>query len=213
VSDKGDDFAEQRAAMVEIQLKARGLGDERVLEAMGKVERHLFVPPELKSYAYNDEPLPIGEGQTISQPYIVAYMTEALALKGEEKVLEIGTGSGYQTAILAEIAREVFTIEIIPALALSAEQRLLGLGYRNIHFKVGDGTSGWEEHAPYDAVMVTAAPPSVPKKLEDQLKVSGRMVIPVGVGFQELLLITRRKKDFQKKKLLPVRFVPLVSAH
>ncbi len=199
--------------MVEIQLKARGLGDERVLEAMGKVERHLFVPPELKSYAYNDEPLPIGEGQTISQPYIVAYMTEALALKGEEKVLEIGTGSGYQTAILAEIAREVFTIEIIPALALSAEQRLLGLGYRNIHFKVGDGTSGWEEHAPYDAVMVTAAPPSVPKKLEDQLKVSGRMVIPVGVGFQELLLITRRKKDFQKKKLLPVRFVPLVSAH
>ena len=199
--------------MVEVQIRSRGLSDEKVLEAMRRVERHLFVPSELRLYAYGDEPLPIGEGQTISQPYIVAYMTEALGLKGGERVLEVGTGSGYQTAILAEIAGEIYTVEIVAALSESARQRLQNLGYGNIRFKVGDGTFGWEEYAPYDAIIVTAAPPSVPKKLQEQLRVRGRMVIPVGAGFQELVLITREKKDFRKKKLLPVRFVPLVSIH
>jgi protein-L-isoaspartate(D-aspartate) O-methyltransferase len=199
--------------MVEVQIKARGLRDEKVLKAMKKVERHLFVPEELRPYAYGDEPLPIGEGQTISQPYIVAYMTEALELKGGERVLEVGTGTGYQTAILAEIAGEIYTIEIVGILSAGAQQRLQGLGYRNIRFKVGDGTFGWEEYSPYDAIIVTAAPPSVPRKLQEQLGVSGRMVIPVGAGFQELVLITREKRDFRRKKLLPVRFVPLISTH
>lgn len=211
--DDDNEFTGHRENMVEVQIKARGLRDEKVLEAMRRVERHLFVPLELRPYAYGDEPLPIGEGQTISQPYIVAYMTEALELKGGERVLEVGTGTGYQTAILAEIAGEIYTVEIVAALSASAQQRLQGLGYRNIRFKVGDGTFGWEEYAPYDAIIVTAAPPSVPRKLQGQLRVSGRMVIPVGAGFQELVLITREKKDFRKKKLLPVRFVPLVSTH
>lgn len=211
--DDDNEFSRQRDNMVEVQIRSRGLGDEKILEAMRRVKRHLFVPFELRPYAYGDEPLPIGEGQTISQPYIVAYMTEALKLKGGERVLEVGTGTGYQTAILAEIAGEIYTVEIIAALSESAQQRLHGLGYRNIRFKVGDGTFGWEEYAPYDAIIVTAAPPSVPRKLQEQLRVSGRMVIPVGAGFQELVLITREKKDFRKKKLLPVRFVPLVSSH
>jgi len=213
VPDEDNEFSEPRKNMVEVQIRARGLRDEKVLLAMTKVERHLFVPMELRPYAYGDEPLPIGEGQTISQPYIVAYMTEALELKGGERILEVGTGTGYQTAILAEIAGEIYTVEILAALSASAQQRLQELGYRNIHFKVGDGTFGWEEYAPYDAIIVTAAPPSVPKKLQEQLRVSGRMVTPVGAGFQELILITREKKDFRKKKLLPVRFVPLVSTH
>jgi protein-L-isoaspartate(D-aspartate) O-methyltransferase len=213
VPDDDNEFSRQRDNMVEVQIRSRGLGDEKILEAMRRVKRHLFVPFELRPYAYGDEPLPIGEGQTISQPYIVAYMTEALKLKGGERVLEVGTGTGYQTAILAEIAGEIYTVEIIAALSESAQQRLHGLGYRNIRFKVGDGTFGWEEYAPYDAIIVTAAPPSVPRKLQEQLRVSGRMVIPVGAGFQELVLITREKKDFRKKKLLPVRFVPLVSSH
>jgi len=211
--DDDSEFSGPRENMVEVQIKARGLRDEKVLQAMRKVERHLFVPEELRPYAYGDEPLPIGEGQTISQPYIVAYMTEALEFKGGERVLEVGTGSGYQTAILAEIAGEIYTVEIVAALSSSAQQRLHNLGYRNIRFKIGDGTFGWEEYAPYDAIIVTAAPPSVPKRLQEQLGISGRMVIPVGAGFQELVLITREKKDFRKKKLLPVRFVPLVSTH
>ena len=211
--DEDNEFSEPRKNMVEVQIRARGLRDEKVLLAMTKVERHLFVPMELRPYAYGDEPLPIGEGQTISQPYIVAYMTEALELKGGERILEVGTGTGYQTAILAEIAGEIYTVEILAALSASAQQRLQELGYRNIHFKVGDGTFGWEEYAPYDAIIVTAAPPSVPRKLQEQLRITGRMVIPVGAGFQELVLITREKKDFRKKKLLPVRFVPLVSTH
>jgi len=213
VPDDESEFSGPRENMVEVQIRGRGLEDEKVLRAMRKVGRHLFVPAELRPYAYGDEPLPIGEGQTISQPYIVAYMTEALGLKGGEQVLEVGTGSGYQTAVLAEIAAEIYTVEIVAALSAAAQQRLQDLGYRNIHFKVGDGTFGWEEHAPYDAIIVTAAPPSVPKKLQEQLRISGRMVIPVGAGFQELFLITREKKDFRKKRLLPVRFVPLVSTH
>lgn len=197
--------------MVEAQIKARGVKDEKVLEAMRKVPRHLFVSKAMKPYAYNDEPLPIGEGQTISQPYIVAYMTEMLQLQGDERVLEVGTGSGYQAAILAELVKEVYTVEIIKTLSLRAQEVLNELGYKNIYFKVGDGTFGWKERVPYDAIIVTAAPDKVPEALQKQLNISGRMIIPVGVTFQELVLVTREKKKYKKKKLLPVRFVPLIS--
>jgi len=199
--------------MVQAQLEARGIKDRKVLDAMIKIPRHELVPENMKAYAYQDEPLPIGKGQTISQPYIVAYMTEVLALNGNERVLEIGTGSGYQAAILAEIVKEVFTIEIVSSLSAKAQKVLERLGYKNIYFKVGDGTWGWEENAPYDAILVTAAPAEVPKTLQDQLKFPGRMIIPVGSTFQELVLIMREKKRFKKKKLLPVRFVPLISTH
>ena len=213
MADSEADFVSQRDSMVEAQIRARGVDDERVLSAMRKVPRHLFVPEELKPFAYGDEPLPIGEGQTISQPYIVAYMTQALQLFGTERVLEVGTGSGYQTAVLAEMVREVFTIELLSALSEKARTLLEALGYTNIRLKAGDGTLGWEENAPFDAIMVTAAAPAVPKKLQEQLGLKGRMIIPVGSGFQELFLITRERGNFRKKKLLPVRFVPLVSAH
>ncbi len=208
-----EDFAAERERMVQIQIRARGVQDERVLQAMLKVPRHSFVPPDVRSYAYGDEPLPIGEGQTISQPYIVAYMTEALELRGDERVLEIGTGSGYQTAVLAELAREVYTIEIVSSLSRQAQEMLRQLGYQNVFFRVGDGSLGWREFAPYDAIIVTAAPRSVPKALEEQLKISGKMVIPVGIEYQELILVERKKRGFSRKKLLPVRFVPLVSVH
>ncbi len=199
--------------MVDAQIEARGVKNEKVLAAMRKVPRHLFVPENMKLYAYQDEPLLIGEGQTISQPYIVAYMSEALQLKGHERVLEVGTGSGYQAAILAEIVKEVFSVELLESLSLNAQDVLKKLGYKNIHFKVGDGTLGWKEHAPYDAIIVTAAPPKVPKALQDQLITEGRMVIPVGSAFQELVLVTKEKRKFKKKKLLPVRFVPLITTH
>jgi protein-L-isoaspartate(D-aspartate) O-methyltransferase len=213
MADRQDDFVTQRDNMVEVQIRARGVNDEKVLAAMRKVPRHLFVPEELRTFSYGDEPLPIGEGQTISQPYIVAYMTQALRLSGGEKVLEVGTGSGYQTAVLAEIVRQVFTIELLGVLSERARALLQALGYSNIGSKAGDGTLGWEENAPFDAIMVTAAASAVPKKLQEQLGPKGRMIIPVGVGFQELFIITRERGDFRKKKLLPVRFVPLVSAH
>jgi len=203
----------ERERMVEAQIEARGVKDKRVLAAMRKVPRHMFVPENMKSYAYQDEPLLIGEGQTISQPYIVAYMSESLRLMGDETVLEVGTGSGYQAAILAEVVKEVFTVELVEILSLRAQEILRELGYENIHFKVGDGTLGWKENAPYDAIMVTAAPAKVPKALQEQLKIGGRMVIPVGSAFQELVLITREKRKFRKRKLLPVRFVPLISTH
>jgi protein-L-isoaspartate(D-aspartate) O-methyltransferase len=177
---------------------------------MAKVPRHLFVPEGLRRESYADEPLPIGEGQTISQPYIVAYMTEALGLKGGEKVLEIGTGSGYQTAVLAEIAGTVWTVEIVEALARRARTILDGLGYANVRYRVGDGSAGWPEEAPFDAIMVTAAAARVPGTLEDQLAVGGRMVVPVGTEAQELLLIRRGKTGFKRESLLAVRFVPLV---
>jgi protein-L-isoaspartate(D-aspartate) O-methyltransferase len=199
--------------MVEVQIQARGVKNERVLAAMRKVPRHLFVPLKLQPFAYGDEPLPIGEGQTISQPYIVAYMTAALELQGGEKVLEVGTGSGYQSAVLAEIVPVVFTVELIGGLSEKAQALLQKLGYTNVHFRVGDGTSGWEENAPFEAIVVTAAAEAVPKRLQEQLAPKGRMIIPVGVGFQELILISRERKGFRKKKLLPVRFVPLVSTH
>ena len=199
--------------MVRSQLAARGIKDAKVLEAMNKVPRHMFVPESMLSHAYSDEPLPIGENQTISQPFIVAYMTEVLELQGRERVLEIGTGSGYQTAILAEIAQQVFTVELVEVLSKRAQETLKEMKYTNIHFKIGDGTFGWEERGPFDAIMVTAAPDKVPHSLEEQLKISGRMIIPVGAAIQELVLITRLKKKFKRKKLLPVRFVPLVTTH
>lgn len=199
--------------MVKDQIEARGVRDEKILDAMRKVPRHLFIPWNMRAYAYHDEPLPIGEGQTISQPYIVAYMSEVLRLKGNERILEVGTGSGYQAAVLAEIAKEVFTIEIVKSLSLKAKKVLDKLGYKNIYFKIGDGTLGWEEYTSYDAIIVTAAPAKVPQALREQLRISGRMIIPVGSTFQELVLVTRGKKKFKEKKLLPVRFVPLISTH
>ena len=199
--------------MVKDQIEARGVRDEKILDAMRKVPRHLFVPWNMRAYSYHDEPLPIGEGQTISQPYIVAYMSEVLRLKGNERILEVGTGSGYQVAVLAEIAKEVFTIEIVKSLSLKAKKVLDKLGYKNIYFEIGDGTLGWKEHTSYDAIIVTAAPAKVPQALREQLRISGRMIIPVGSTFQELVLVTRGKKKFKEKKLLPVRFVPLISTH
>ncbi|MBD3415446.1 MAG: protein-L-isoaspartate(D-aspartate) O-methyltransferase [Candidatus Aminicenantes bacterium] len=207
------DLKKKQKQMVEIQLKTRGIRDPKVLEAMNKVQRHEFVPNNLNMNAYDDEPLPIGSGQTISQPYVVAYMTEVLKLKGEERVLEIGTGSGYQAAVLAEIAKQVFTVEVSKELAEKAQRILEKLGYHNIEYKIGDGTLGWEEHAPYDAIMVTAAPGKTPEPLKEQLRSGGRMIIPVGHAFQNLILYEKSDGKIKKKKLLPVRFVPLVSRH
>jgi protein-L-isoaspartate(D-aspartate) O-methyltransferase len=200
--------------MVEEQLERRDIRDPRVLEAMRKVERHLFVPEAHLSNAYGDFPVPIGSDQTLSQPYIVALMTQALRLAGGEKVLEVGTGSGYQTAILAELAGVVYTIEIVAELAEAARGTLLGLGYRNVHFRVGDGRLGWPEEAPYDGILVTAAPESLPFALRDQLSESGRMVLPIGPAWeQELELHQRSNADppgFRVERLGAVRFVPLV---
>jgi protein-L-isoaspartate(D-aspartate) O-methyltransferase len=208
-----DSFKEKRKNMVETQLRIRGINDVRVLEAMENVLRHEFVPENMVPYAYNDEPLSIGEGQTISQPYIVAYMTEILCLEGNEKALEIGTGSGYQSAVLAELTKEVYTVELIKILSERAERVLNKLGYENIHYKIGDGTQGWQEFSPYDVIMVTAAPARVPEALLGQLKEDGRLIIPVGQFSQELVLYEKGKKRIKKKKLIPVRFVPLVSVH
>ncbi len=198
--------------MVDAQIRARGVRDPRVLAAMEKVPRHHFVPQGMISAAYEDEPLPIGSGQTISQPYIVAYMSEALGLLGAEKVLEVGTGSGYQTAVLAELAAEIWTVEIVEELSNEARRRLDALGYANIHYRTGDGTQGWPEESPFDAVIVTAAPESVPKPLLDQLADGGRLVIPVGRDIQELILVERSGKSFRQIRLIGVRFVPLIAA-
>ena len=208
-----NDFSSLREKMVEVQIAGRGIKNAKVLDAMGKVPRHFFVPEELRDSAYADGPLPIGAGQTISQPYIVAYMTEILELSGAERVLEVGTGSGYQTAVLAEIVKDVFTIEVVSTLSQRAQDVLKSLGYVNIQFKIGDGTRGWKDFAPYEAIMVTAAPGSVPKVLQEQLQVGGRMIIPIGVDYQELVLVRREEKTFKETRLLPVRFVPLVSLY
>jgi len=204
-------YTERRERMVESQIQARGVKDNLVLDAVRKVPRHLFVAEGLREVAYTDGPLPIGEGQTISQPYIVALMTELLGLKGGEKVLEIGTGSGYQSAILAEIAKEVYTIEIICPLAEMAEKRLKEMEYKNITVTCADGYQGWTEYAPFDAVIVTAAPDHIPQPLVDQLKIGGKLVIPVGELFQELVVVTRTEKGIEKEKNIPVRFVPMTG--
>ncbi len=210
-----DPFAEKRHKMVETQIKARGVKDEKVLRAMEKVPRHLFVPQEYLDEAYDDHPLPIGYGQTISQPYIVAYMTELLNLKPGDKVLEIGTGSGYQAAILAEITDEVYTVEIIPELARSAEERLRRLGYDKIKVLNADGYYGWEEHAPYDAIIVTCAPDHIPQPLVQQLKDGGRMVIPVGPpgGLQTLWLVEKVGGEVRTYSMMGVLFVPMLGSH
>jgi protein-L-isoaspartate(D-aspartate) O-methyltransferase len=202
---------ERRADMVRSQIAARGVADERVLEAMRKVPRERFVRSEDLGLAFYDGPLSIGCGQTISQPYIVAYMTEMLALREGDRVLEIGTGSGYQTAVLAEIAAEVYTIEIVADLAERAGTLLAELGYSNIHFFAGDGSKGWEEHAPFDAIMVTAAPERVPDRLVEQLADGGRMIVPVGRYEQYLELITRRGGKIDRRGLIGVRFVPMTG--
>ena len=204
-------YAEKRDWMVKTQIEARGVRDKLVLDAMRKVPRHLFVSESLKDQAYSDGPLPIGEGQTISQPYIVALMTELLGLKGGEKILEIGTGSGYQAAILAEIAKEVYTIEIICSLAELSEKRLQEMAYENVTIRCADGYQGWKEYAPFDGVIVTAAPDHIPQPLVDQLKVGGRLVIPVGDVFQELMVITKTETGIKKMNAIPVRFVPMTG--
>lgn len=209
-----DVMAARRARMVEEQLVTRDIRDPRVLAAMGRVERHRFVPPGHLGNAYGDFPVPIGSDQTLSQPYIVALMTEALALEGHERVLDVGTGSGYQTAILAELAREVFTIEVLPELADRARATIAELGYDNVSFRVGDGREGWPEEAPFDGILVAAAPLAVPPKLVDQLADFGRLVLPVGPSSeQELELYTRDPAEpsgLRVERLGPVRFVPLI---
>lgn len=201
----------ERQRMVEEQIERRGITDQRVLEAMRKVKRHLFVPAHLGNVAYEDRPLPIGHGQTISQPYIVAYMTQAGRVEAGDHILEIGTGSGYQAAVLAEIVKEVYTIEILPPLADRARLRLEEMGYKNIKVKCGDGYKGWREYAPFDAIIVTAAPSEIPEELTNQLKIGGRMVVPIGTFYQELYLITRTESGFKKEALLPVAFVPMIQ--
>jgi protein-L-isoaspartate(D-aspartate) O-methyltransferase len=212
--EKVDLYRLARERMVETQIKARGIKDERVLKAMLKVPRHLFVDEALRDQAYGDFPLPIGEGQTISQPYIVALMTEALELKGNERVLEIGTGSGYQTAILAELVLWVYTIERFPTLLERAKKALKELGYKNISFKLDDGTLGWKEASPFDAIIVTAASPDIPPPLVEQLTEGGRIVIPVGDEFSQTLIKgVKRGGKLHTKALEPVRFVKLVGAY
>jgi protein-L-isoaspartate(D-aspartate) O-methyltransferase len=204
-------FDRARTHMVDEQLAARDIKDPRVLAAMKRVPRHEFVPEPLRGVAYEDSPLPIGHDQTISQPYIVAYMTEALELEPTHKVLEIGSGSGYQAAILGELAREVYTIEIVAPLAARARDTLARLGYANVHVRSGNGYLGWPEQAPFDRVMVTAAPDAIPPALVEQLKIGGLMAIPVGVGDQELHILRRTDQGMQTLRTLPVRFVPMTG--
>lgn len=199
--------------MVKDQIESRGVKDKRVIEIMKKIPRHVFVSEEYLYLAYEDQPLPIGEEQTISQPYIVAYMTEKLELTGDENVLEVGTGSGYQTAILAEMAKKVYTIEIIESLSLKAQKILESLGYKNIFFKIGDGTMGWPECSPFKRILVTAAPSRIPEALIDQLEENGIMIIPVGAYLQNLVMVRKKGKSYTEETLLPVRFVPLISVH
>ena len=207
------DFARLRDQMVKRQIVARGVKNPGVIKAMEKVKRHLFVPERYRAYSYDDRPLPIGEGQTISQPYIVAFMTEALDLKPKDRVLEIGTGSGYQAAILAELVNDVYTIEIIGNLAKRARQTLKKQGYQNIHVKTGDGYKGWPDKAPFDAIIVTCAPEKIPRPLVRQLKEGGRMIIPVGRAgsIQRLVTLTKKGGKIKKHEEMLVRFVPMVK--
>jgi protein-L-isoaspartate(D-aspartate) O-methyltransferase len=204
-------FAELRERMVRRQIEARAVRDPRVLAAMRKVARHRFVPRDQRERAYEDYPLPIGHGQTISQPYIVAFMTEALELKEGCRVLEIGTGSGYQAAVLGAVCKEVYTIEIVQPLAERARAALKELGFKNVNVRHGDGYRGWPDKAPFDGILVTAAPTEVPKPLLEQLKVGGRLVLPLGSWDQDLIRITRTADGYKRESLLPVRFVPMTG--
>jgi protein-L-isoaspartate(D-aspartate) O-methyltransferase len=207
-----DQYEAQRHRMVREQIIARGVTDPQVIRAMQRVERHLFVPAGYVQRAYGDSPLPIGYGQTISQPYIVAYMTEILDLKSKDKVLEIGTGSGYQAAVLAEICDSVYTIEIVPQLGKRAQALLKDLGYDNVVFKIGDGYKGWKEHAPFDAIIVTCSPTHIPEPLEKQLAEGGRIIIPVGEKYvQRLVYLVKKKGKLYRKEVLPVSFVPMID--
>src|SRR6267378_4457162 len=207
------EFAGERQRMVQEQLKPRDIHDERVLAAMAKVPREEFVPQNMRAQSYADSALPIGHDQTISQPFIVAYMTEQLRLQPTDRVLEIGTGSGYQAAVLAELAKDVYTIEIVEPLAKDASARLAQLGYDNAHAKIGDGFQGWPEVAPFDAIIVTCAPDKVPQPLTQQLKEGGRMIIPVGTGMmdQQLYLLEKTNGELAQRAILPVRFVPMAG--
>jgi protein-L-isoaspartate(D-aspartate) O-methyltransferase len=208
-SDESE-LAKARERMVE-QIQSRGVKAPLVLDAMRKVPRHEFVPEAARRDAYGDHPLPIGHGQTISQPTIVAFMTEALGLKGGEKVLEVGTGSGYQAAVLAQMSSAVYSIEIVAPLAEEARERMARLGYRNVFVRAGDGYKGWPETAPFDAIIVTAAAPRVPEPLKEQLKDGGRLVIPMGDKNQELVVLTRQGDTFTERHVLPVTFVPMTG--
>lgn len=202
-----------RQQMVKEDIQRRGIDDKRVLQAMLKVKRHLFVPENFRHMAYADRPLPIGEGQTISQPYIVALMTYHLHLKPEDKVLEIGTGSGYQAAVLAELAKAVYSIEIIEELARTSQERLLQLGYTNVRVKCGDGFYGWKEHAPYDAIIITCAAPTIPERLIEQLREGGRMIVPLGGApfHQSLTVLSKREGKIEKQRITGVVFVPMTG--
>jgi len=210
-ADEEADLARAREEMVATQIAARGVRDPKTLAAMREVPRHEFVPVAGRREAYEDHPVPIGYGQTISQPYIVAFMTEALGLQRGERVLEIGTGSGYQAAVLARIASQVFSIEIVAPLAEEASARLRRLGCDNVHVRAGDGYLGWPEEAPFDAVIITAAAPRIPEPLKQQLRDGGRLIVPVGEDWQELVLVTRRGDAFDERRVLPVRFVPMTG--
>lgn len=214
-AERPDPYITLRENMVSSQIAARGIKDPRVLSAMRSVPRHLFMPESNPSMAYNDTPVPIGEGQTISQPYIVAFMTEILELRPDDRILEIGTGSGYQAAVLAELVQNVFTIEIIPVLGNRASKLLEELGYENIHVKIGNGYKGWPEEAPFDAVIVTAAPENIPEALVEQLKEGGKMIIPVGrrFGVQRMILGVKENGLLRTENVLDVRFVPMVGGN
>jgi protein-L-isoaspartate(D-aspartate) O-methyltransferase len=204
-------LAQARERMVAEQIEARGVKDSLTLAALRRVPRHLFVPEASRAQAYDDHPLPIGHEQTISQPYIVAFMTEALRLHGGETVLEVGTGCGYQAAVLSTIAARVYTIEIVPPLAQESARRLSALGYANVHVRAGDGYAGWPEEAPFDAIIVTAAAPRIPEALKTQLKDGGRLIVPVGEESQELVVVVRRGNAYEERRVLPVRFVPMTG--
>ncbi len=208
---EGTDLAQAREQMVLTQIASRGVRDPLTLAAMRRVPRHLFVPQASLAQAYEDHPVPIGFGQTISQPYIVAFMTEALGLRGGESVLEVGTGCGYQAAVLAEIAARVHSIEIVEPLASEAAERLKRLGYANVSVRAGDGYLGWPEAAPFDGIVVTAAAPRIPEPLRQQLRDGGRLIVPVGEEWQELVLVTRHGERFDERRVLPVRFVPMTG--
>jgi protein-L-isoaspartate(D-aspartate) O-methyltransferase len=207
----GDGEQARRKEMVSTQIEVRGVRDPRVLDAMRRVPRHLFVPANLRDEAYRDGPLPIGHEQTISQPYIVALMTELIRPEPSMKVLEVGTGSGYQAAVLAECVGQVYTIEILSELGRESARLLERLGYDNVHLRIGDGFDGWPEEAPFDAIVVTAAPAEIPEPLREQLAVGGRLVIPVGRGSQDLVLLTRTAKGFERERVTGVRFVPMTG--